>query len=109
MKDKKLKTDITSFLSNELVDSSQKQIPMGYEVIDRYELNPPFSYALILYNNEKSDYMYFVDELKLNPEEEKILYSGLTRPIIALRIVVLPLPVGPIIINDIFSCINIQR
>lgn len=77
MKDKKLKKteEITSFLSHELIDENQSQIPSGYEVIERYELNPPFSYALILYNNEKSDYLYFVDELKLNPEEEEIFQS----------------------------------
>jgi archaeal flagellar protein FlaI len=76
MKEKKTKTEeIASFLSNELVDENQSQIPSGYEVINRYELNPPFSYALILYNNEKSDYLYFVDELKLNSEEEKIYQS----------------------------------
>jgi len=73
MKERKTKTEeLTSFLSNNLVDENQNQVPSGYEVIDRYELNPPFSYALILYNNEKSDYLYFVDELKLNSEEEII-------------------------------------
>ena len=73
MKERKTKTEeLTSFLSNNLVDENQSQVPSGYEVIDRYELNPPFSYALILYNNEKSDYLYFVDELKLNSEEEII-------------------------------------
>ncbi len=77
MKDKKLKKaeEITSFLSAELIDTNQNQIPQGYEIIDKYELNPPFSYALILYNNEKSDYLYFVDELKLNAEEERIFQN----------------------------------
>ena len=77
MKDKKLKKteEMTSFLSNELIDTNQNQIPQGYKVIERYELNPPFSYALILYNDEKSDYLYFVDELKLNSEEEMIFQS----------------------------------
>jgi flagellar protein FlaI len=76
MKEKKTKTEeMTSFLSNELIDTNQNQIPQGYKVIERYELNPPFSYALILYNNEKSDYLYFVDELKLNSEEERIFQS----------------------------------
>ncbi len=79
MKEKKSKTqDLEKFLTAELIDESQKNIPSGYEVIKNYPLHPPFSYVNILYNQEKSSYLYFVDELKLNPEEVQI-YENLYR------------------------------
>lgn len=79
MKEKKSKTqDLEKFLTAELIDESQKKIPTGYEVIRNYSLHPPFSYVNILYNQEKSSYLYFIDELKLNPEEVRI-YENLYR------------------------------
>jgi archaeal flagellar protein FlaI len=70
-KPKKLQA-IENFLKNELIDEGQSQIPNGYEVIKKYALHPPFSYANILYNKEKANYVYFIDELRLNDEEQKI-------------------------------------
>ncbi len=64
-----------NFLKGQLIDEEQNQIPVGYEVIKKYELHPPFSYVNILYNKEKADYLYFVDELRLNEEERKIFDS----------------------------------
>jgi len=76
-KDKKSK-DIESFLVGELVDESQSKIPDGYKIIKNYPLVPPFSYVKILYDQEKSNFLYFVDELKLNREEMRI-YENLYR------------------------------
>jgi len=79
MKEKKPKTqDLEKFLTSELIDESQTKIPDGFEVIRNYPLHPPFSYVKILYNQEKSSYLYFIDELKLNPEEAQI-YENLYR------------------------------
>ena len=55
-----------------LIDENQIQMPSGFEIIKKYPLHPPFSYANILFNSEKSSYLYFVDEFKLNQEEQKI-------------------------------------
>jgi len=74
MKDNKSKNmqGMESFLKSELIDEGQTQIPSGYEIIKKYELHPPFSYANILYNKEMANYIYFVDELKLNANEQQI-------------------------------------
>ncbi len=61
-----------NFLSGDLIDEFQAQIPDGYEVIKKYPLRPPFSYANILYNKEKASYLYYVDEMRLNLEEKQI-------------------------------------
>ncbi|MGI0041284.1 MAG: type II/IV secretion system ATPase subunit, partial [Nitrosopumilaceae archaeon] len=75
MVDKELlkKQELESFLQSQLFEESQTQtIPQGYETIEKYPLYPPFSYANILYNREKANYLYFVDELRLTQEEERI-------------------------------------
>jgi archaeal flagellar protein FlaI len=73
MKDRSKQTnEIENFLANQIIDEGQSNIPSGYEVVKNYALQPPFSYANILYNKEKSTYLYFVDESKLNPEETTI-------------------------------------
>ena len=75
MTDKELikKQELESFLQSQLLEESQIQpIPSGYETIEKYPLYAPFSYANILYNQEKANYLYFVDELRLTQEEERI-------------------------------------
>src|SRR5689334_20184457 len=74
MKESK-KQQSDSFLSQELIDESQIQIPIGYEIINKYPLLPPFSYVNILYNSEKSSYLYFVDEARLNTQEKQIFQT----------------------------------
>ncbi|HXX06172.1 MAG TPA: type II/IV secretion system ATPase subunit [Candidatus Bathyarchaeia archaeon] len=70
MKDKKQAKNIQeNFFSSEFIDENQTRVPDGYEIVKKYSLNPPFSYANILYNMEKSNYLYFVDESRLNREE----------------------------------------
>ena len=70
--------EIEGFLASQIVDEGQSQIPTGYELVKKYPLDPPFSYANILYNVEKSSYLYFVDELRLN-HEEKAIFEKLYR------------------------------
>jgi len=64
-----------SFLSGEFIDENQSQIPSGYEIIKKYELHAPFSYATILYDSEKSSYLYFIDEIRLTHEEKQIFQT----------------------------------
>ena len=76
MKEKKnSKFNQDNFLESEFIDETQVRIPDGYELVKKYSLKPPFSYANILYNKERSSYLYFVDELKLNREELAIFQS----------------------------------
>src|SRR5690349_9404632 len=76
MKDNKLSKNADKHLfATDLIDENQSRIPEGYEVIKKYPLHPPFSYVDILYNQEKSNYLYFVDELKLNHDEVEIFQS----------------------------------
>jgi len=72
MKEKKLKQLSETPFGQELLDESLVQIPAGYRVVNKYPLLPPFSYVDILYNEEKSNYLYFVDELKLNLQEKQV-------------------------------------
>ncbi|MDE1726755.1 MAG: type II/IV secretion system ATPase subunit [Thaumarchaeota archaeon] len=70
--------EIESFLTSQIIDGNQSHIPPGYEVVKNYQLQPPFSYANILYNQEKSSYLYFVDESKLN-QDETLIFQKLYR------------------------------
>lgn len=73
MKEKSKQTnEIENFLTSQIIDEDQSHIPSGYEIVKNYPLEPPFSYVNILYNQEKSTYLYFVDESKLNQEETMI-------------------------------------
>ena len=72
MKENKNKQQPETFLSQELIDETQVQIPLGYKIINKYPLLPPFSYVNIIYNEEKASYLYFVDELRLNSQEKQI-------------------------------------
>ena len=75
MTDKKNPKNESENFLQDLIDETQSVIPEGYEVIKKYPLNPPFSYVDILYNKEKSSYLYFVDELKLNRAESEIFQT----------------------------------
>ncbi len=74
MKDNELKKvqSVEGFLSKELLDDGHNVIPQEYETVKKYPLHPPFSYANILFDREKLSYLYFVDELRMNQEEDKI-------------------------------------
>ncbi|MHB9160672.1 MAG: type II/IV secretion system ATPase subunit [Nitrosotalea sp.] len=67
-------------MNTEFMDENQTRIPEGFEIVKTYPLNPPFSYVNILYNTEKSNYLYHVDELKLN-REEIVIFENLYRAI----------------------------
>ena len=64
MKDKK--QTVESFLKSEFFDPNQKQTSSESKIVKNYELNAPYSYANILYNEKNSSYEYQVDEIKLN-------------------------------------------
>ena len=72
MKESKNKQQPDTFLSQELIDETQIQIPLVYKILNKYPLLPPFSYVNIIYNEEKASYLYFVDELRLNSQEKQI-------------------------------------
>ena len=62
-----------NILSNELLDQSTvNEVPNQFEIIKEYPLNAPFSYAKILFDQKNSNYQYYVDEIKLNFDEERI-------------------------------------
>ncbi len=63
---------LETFLKSDFLKLTQSQTLSGYEVVKKYPLNPPFSYAIILRDKKTSGYLYQVDEVKLNPEEEEL-------------------------------------
>ncbi|MDX1596854.1 MAG: type II/IV secretion system ATPase subunit [Nitrosopumilaceae archaeon] len=76
MKDKN-NLEIQNILNKELLDERTiEEIPSQLQLIKKYPLVPPFSYANILYDEKNSNFLYHVDEVKLNHEEERI-YRGL--------------------------------
>ena len=76
MKNKE-KSDIQNLLNSELLDEKTfDSIPYSLKLIKKYPLVPPFSYANILYDEKNSNFLYHVDEIKLNNEEKRI-YQGL--------------------------------
>ncbi len=72
MNNDKTKKSMESFLASEYFDPNQKQISSELKIIKNYELNAPYSYANILYNENDSSYQYQIDEIKLNHEEQEI-------------------------------------
>jgi flagellar protein FlaI len=71
--------ELGNILSKELLDEKTiNEISNQFQVVKEYPLNAPFSYAKILFDEKNSNFQYFVDEIKLNFEEERIykdLYS----------------------------------
>ncbi|MEM2119259.1 MAG: type II/IV secretion system ATPase subunit [Candidatus Bathyarchaeia archaeon] len=57
-----------------LLDLKRWEPPKGYVEVETYPLNPPFSYATIVQNEETADYLYIVDELPLS-KEERVSFS----------------------------------
>jgi flagellar protein FlaI len=49
------------------------RVPEGYEELQKYPLNPPFSYCIIARNSENSEHIYIIDELALTMEERETL------------------------------------
>jgi flagellar protein FlaI len=64
---------LSNILDQELLDKSTiNEISNKFQVVAEYPLNAPFSYAKILFDEKNSNFQYFVDEIKLNFEEERI-------------------------------------
>jgi len=65
--------NLNNILDQNLLDRSTiNKIPDKFQAVKEYPLNAPFSYAKILFDERNSSFQYFVDEIKLNFEEEKI-------------------------------------
>jgi flagellar protein FlaI len=55
----------------ETLDVKKWSVPEGYVEIEYYPLNPPFSYAAIVQNEETLEYLYILDELPLARSERE--------------------------------------
>ena len=65
--------ELSNLLNKELLDQrTTNEIETQFRVVKEYPLNAPFSYAKILFDEKNSNYQYFVDEIRLNFEEERI-------------------------------------
>lgn len=49
------------------------KLPYGYEVVERYWVNKPFTMVQILYNEDRNDYLYYLIEPKLEKGEKLVL------------------------------------
>lgn len=65
--------ELGNILNKDLLDQrTTNEISDQYQIVKEYPLNAPFSYAKILFDEKNSNYQYFVDEIKLNFDEERI-------------------------------------
>ena len=65
--------ELGSILNHDLLDESvTNQVSKQFKIVKEYPLNAPFSYAKILWDEKNSSFQYFVDEIKLNFDEERI-------------------------------------
>ncbi|MGD8432403.1 MAG: type II/IV secretion system ATPase subunit [Nitrosopumilaceae archaeon] len=65
--------ELGNILNKDLLDlRTTNEISSQFKVVKEYPLNAPFSYAKILFDEKNSNFQYFVDEIKLNFEEERI-------------------------------------
>jgi flagellar protein FlaI len=65
--------ELGDILNQELLDESvTNKVSNQFKIIKEYPLNAPFSYAKILWDEKNSNFQYFVDEIKLNFDEERI-------------------------------------
>jgi flagellar protein FlaI len=65
--------ELGGILNHELLDESTiNKVSNQFKIIKEYPLNAPFSYAKILWDEKNSNFQYFVDEIKLNFDEERI-------------------------------------
>ena len=65
--------ELGSILNHDLLDESvTNEVSKQFKIVKEYPLNAPFSYAKILWDEKNSSFQYFVDEIKLNFDEERI-------------------------------------
>jgi flagellar protein FlaI len=65
--------ELGNLLNKDLLDQrTTNEISTQFQVVKEYPLNAPFSYAKILFDEKNSNFQYFVDEIKLNFDEERI-------------------------------------
>ena len=66
------KQGLETFLNSDFLDTLHNRSLEKYELVEKYSLVPPFSYANILYDKKTASYLYQVDEVILTPEEEQV-------------------------------------
>jgi len=69
---KNTKQGLENFLKSDFLDTLHNRSLESYELVDKYALLPPFSYANILYDKKTAAYLYQVDEVQLTHEEEQV-------------------------------------
>lgn len=63
---------LEGFLKSDFLNEVKTKIPGGFIEVETYPLKPPFSYAKILQDKENGSYLYQIDEVKLNSNEQTI-------------------------------------
>jgi len=63
---------LENFLKSDFLDTLHNRSLETFELVDKYPLLPPFSYANILRDQKTAGYLYQVDEVKLTPAEEQV-------------------------------------
>jgi flagellar protein FlaI len=72
--DSQSEEDFKEMMKNEgeligLLEVKKWSVPEGFVEVEYYPLNPPFSYAAVVQNNETLEYLYVLDELSLARDE----------------------------------------
>lgn len=76
--EKQTEQGLKEFLKSDFLSEFKNNESTEYNLIEKYALKAPFSYANILQDKDTGGYLYQVDEIKLNPSEQSIfqkLYS----------------------------------
>lgn len=69
---------LETFLKSEFLSEIKNETPKGSILFEKYPLNPPFSYANIIQDQESGEISYQIDETKLN-QSEQIIFNQLYR------------------------------
>jgi flagellar protein FlaI len=75
---KKEEQGLETFLKSDFLSELKNETPQGSKLLEKYPLNPPFSYANIIQDQSTGSISYQVDEIKLNSSEQ-VIYNQLYR------------------------------
>jgi flagellar protein FlaI len=75
---KKEEQGLETFLKSDFLSELKNETPQGSKLLEKYPLNPPFSYANIIQDQSTGSISYQVDEIKLN-QSEQVIYNQLYR------------------------------
>ena len=73
---KKEEQGLETFLKSEFLNEIKNETPKGSELLEKYPLKAPFSYANIIQDHESGSISYQVDETRLN-QSEQVIYNQL--------------------------------